>query len=388
MIAPSIALPTGPYDWHPERIPKSVYEARVDQARAMMRARTITHLVVHGNGFDHGALAWLTGFTPKLGPGYALIPAGGPPRLLFAGGPGMRPSAARLTWIADVVAIKGIGGDLGRWLGDHPQGARATLGLCEGRSMSLGDWLAVTGAAAAGEVAGMDVAIDALRRARTPLELGLIRRGAAILTTTAETLAAALAKDGIRTAALAAERHAYAEGAQDVRVRIGVRPWAPPVPLDASGGRAFGASGGRAFGTSDERPSGPVRVAIALRFAGYWADAQFVAGTVSNEARQSVRGEIAAWIERLRPGAGAADLAAGGAPASSCACIGIGLAPVEAPNPADGDRLAVGDVCTLALEIEATPGQRAVWSVMAAIGPAGPELLWAPPDTISPSRLD
>ena len=98
MMMPSIALPTGPYDWHPERTPRSVYEIRVAQFRTTMAERSVTHAVVHGNGFDHGALNWLTHFTPKLGPAYALVPAIGALRVLFAGGPGMKPSAQRLTW--------------------------------------------------------------------------------------------------------------------------------------------------------------------------------------------------------------------------------------------------------------------------------------------------
>ena len=75
--------------------------------REVMARRGVTHAVVHGNGFDHGALAWLTHFTPKLGPAYALVPATGPLRLLFAGGPGMKPSAQRLTWVEDVRALQG-----------------------------------------------------------------------------------------------------------------------------------------------------------------------------------------------------------------------------------------------------------------------------------------
>ncbi|MBN8899277.1 MAG: hypothetical protein J0H35_14055, partial [Rhodospirillales bacterium] len=90
---PSIALPTGPYDWHPERTPRSVFDARLANFRQAMARHGVTQAIVHGNGFDHAALHWLTHFTPKLGPAYALIPATGEPRLLFAGGPGMKPSA-------------------------------------------------------------------------------------------------------------------------------------------------------------------------------------------------------------------------------------------------------------------------------------------------------
>jgi hypothetical protein len=95
-MRPTVALPTGPFDWYPERIAQNTFEARLAALRFEMNRHGITHLVVHGNVFDHDALTWLTHFTPKLGPAYALVPAKGPLQLLFSGGPGMKPSAQRL----------------------------------------------------------------------------------------------------------------------------------------------------------------------------------------------------------------------------------------------------------------------------------------------------
>ena len=107
-VMPCIALPTGPYDLDPELFGPSLFERRLAVLRAAMAQCGATHAVVHGNGFDHDALSWLTYFTPKLGPAYALVPTSGTLRLLFSGGPGMKPSARKLTWVEDVVALRGV----------------------------------------------------------------------------------------------------------------------------------------------------------------------------------------------------------------------------------------------------------------------------------------
>ena len=106
MLMRNIALPTGPYDWHPERISREIYANRLSALQNILRARGLDGAIVTGSTFDDGALAWLTGFTPKLGPAFAIVPATTPPRLLFSGGPGMRPSAQKLTWLDDVVALR------------------------------------------------------------------------------------------------------------------------------------------------------------------------------------------------------------------------------------------------------------------------------------------
>jgi hypothetical protein len=96
------ALLTGPSDWDPALVPLSEFEARLAAARRMLAESGATALLVHGHSVEHGALAYLTGFVPKLGPALALVPRDGPIRILASGGPGMMSSAKLLTWIEDV----------------------------------------------------------------------------------------------------------------------------------------------------------------------------------------------------------------------------------------------------------------------------------------------
>ena len=262
MRMPSIALPTGPYDWRPDETPRAVFEQRVARRRGIMAARGISHCVVHGNCFDHASLLWLAHFTPKLGPAYLLVGPGDSLRMLFAGGPGMKPSAQALTWIADVAALRGIGKDDEAWLAQNPLGADARVGLVTGRAMLRGDWLAVE-RAAQGRIEVLDEAVDGPRDASEQNDHAALDASIAVLREAAQTLFTAAAQGGSkRDAVLTMERAAYGAGAQDMRIRMARRIWGAPVTLS----------------DDDIAITGPTPVVLAVRSAGRWSWGRFVVG--------------------------------------------------------------------------------------------------------------
>ena len=258
MTMPSIALPTGPYDWHAEALPRAVFDARLARFRDVMQRRGATHAVVHGNGFDHAALHWLTHFTPKLGPAYALVPRNGPLRMLFAGGPGMKPSAQRLTWVEDVVAVKSAGADVKRWLGEAKEDGAISLGLVEGRAMLLGDWRAMNEAAGVAaveldaDVGPLVESADRAQREATSRAQTVIAAAQRVLETVSRSAV------DLCAAIIEAERAAYAAGAEDVRVKAGRRAEGPPTALPDT---AMPIAGG-------------LRVIFAVRCGGQWAQAE------------------------------------------------------------------------------------------------------------------
>ncbi len=265
MRMPSIALPTGPYDWSPDQTPRAIFEQRVAVLRGIMAAQEISHCVVHGNCFDHASLLWLAHFTPKLGPAYLLVGPGESLRMLFAGGPGMKPSAQALTWIADVAALRGIEKDLQAWLAQNPMGADARIGLVTGRAMLRGDWLAVE-RAAQGRIEVLDEALDGPRAASERDDPAALEASIAVLREAAQTLFTAAAEGGSqRDAVLTMERAAYGAGAQDVRIRMARRIWGAPVTLP----------------DDDPEITGPMPVALAVRSAGRWSWGHFVVGPMA-----------------------------------------------------------------------------------------------------------
>src|ERR1700684_622383 len=96
------ALLTGPYDWDPALVPLAEFEARLVAVRRVLAERGATSLLVHGHSMEHGALSYLTGFVPRLGPAFVLVPSDGHLRILASGGAGMMTSAKLLTWVEDV----------------------------------------------------------------------------------------------------------------------------------------------------------------------------------------------------------------------------------------------------------------------------------------------
>jgi len=283
MMMPSIALPTGPYDWNEKVTSLATYEKRLARLRKVMAEQKLTHAIIHGNIFDHEALSWFSNFTPKLGLALMLVPFEGEPRLLFSGGPGMKLSAQRLTWISDVSALKGAGKDVADWLGAGVK----RVGLIAGASLLHGDWNSLL-KAAGGMVATLDQVFYAMRDA-SKSETVSIRKSAAVLEKVANHLHS-IASDGadLLDVVLDAERFAFKAGVQDIRLRVARRPWGRPVTLP------------------DERVvvEGPLPVALAVRVNGYWSYGDFVLGDVGSfgaqvKARMAASPATAAYANRV-----------------------------------------------------------------------------------------
>ena len=290
MMAPSIALPTGPYDLGSCGVARATFEARLDALRAVMRAEGLAHAVVYGNTFDHAALIWFANFTPKLGPALLLVPLQGAPRMLFAGGPGMKPSAQRLTWVEDVAALRGLGRELADWL---KEAKPARVGLVAPEAISFGDLRALeTGAG--GALVPLAPAME------PPIEA--VAASARLLQAVADH---AFAKTGVGqdllSLILSAERLAYGMGAQDLRWRVAREPWGRPVTLP----------------DHPQTIDGALPVSLAVRRGGYWASGDFVLGDIAACAAK-VRAQLegaqggAAYFNRVAwppPGAATGELA-------------------------------------------------------------------------------
>ncbi|HKT20774.1 MAG TPA: aminopeptidase P family N-terminal domain-containing protein, partial [Stellaceae bacterium] len=244
-------LLTGPYDWDERVLPLSEYDERLARVRAAMAQADASALIVHGHPGNYGAMAWLTGFTPKLGATLALVPREGKLRILAPGTPKMMDIAKRLTWVEDV-----------RPLGNAPKNVAAFVGEGTLATWAFGAlpqalYSGIAAAIAPRALLPLDHALDAVRRRKSPRELELMRGAARLLATATEAFAASLrAGKGVRSAALLAERAAIAAGAQDARAMASLSPGGVPLPLDAA---------------SDERVLDPANAGIAVQNHGYWA---------------------------------------------------------------------------------------------------------------------
>ncbi len=362
-------LLTGPYDWDPALTPQAEFDGRIAAVREVMRKHGLDGVFVGGTSPEHGALGYLTGFVPKLGPALAFIPAAGELRLAFSGGGAMQASAERLTYITKLHASRDPQQDCAGWIAEAG-GTRFGL---------WGDY-AITKAvrdnidrAVPWPVAVLDADLDLLRRRKSTGELALIRRACDVLAVTMRTLrSAAAAGAGVRSAALAAERACYAAGAQDVRMLLSARDGGMPQPL---------------IGAADPKAD-PLLACIAVRCAGYWAEGLATITAKSVAALPAAEAALDAMLKTARSGVAASQLAAVArrvlAGLENHAIMraislgnGIGMSREELPFLAgnSSEVLQEGDVCTIRAGVAALGGS-AIVSAMIRSGRDGAELLW------------
>jgi Xaa-Pro aminopeptidase len=368
MRALHTALLTGPYDWDPSLLPQIEFDARLAAVRQVMAKDGLTALLVHGMTLDHGGLVYLTGFTPKLGPAYALISPTGAPRLLPSGSGTMLPSAKRLTWVADLQPYSDIAKPLGAFLAEIAPGGGARVALWGEEAMTQRGYDAVVAAVAPhGTLLPMDETFDALRRRKSPVERAVLRRAAAIARQAADVFARKTAEgSGARTASLAAEAAAYAANAQDFRMLASARDGGPPWPFD----------------TPEDRRVDPLLAVVMVRLAGYWAETLVTVTARPGLALAEARDGLAVIVKAARAGATGAELtkAAGTVLRNGAAYPATALGNAIGLSLEEGviggkTRLEEGGVYVLRNGVTGPSGEVAAVSAMVAIGADGAEIL-------------
>jgi Xaa-Pro aminopeptidase len=365
-------LLTGPYDWDEALNPCSEFDTRIGAVRDILLTRSLDGLIVGGTSPEHGALGYLTGFAPKLGPALAFIPSEGELCIVFSGGGAMLSSAQRLTFIADVRAMR-----------DPQQEAAAWLRETKGTRFALwGDYAITSDLRRALDrvvpvpLVVLDGELDALRRRKSARERALIGRACDILGVTLRELrAAAINGNGVRTAAIAAERTAYAQGAQDVRMLVSMRDGGMPQPL---------------IGTYDPHVD-PLLACIAVRFAGYWAEGLATITAAQSATLAAADAALSAALQKVQPGVVCSELTK-----TACAAMpgfklhsfiaaslgnGVGLSREEAPFLAahDSSPLHEDDICTLRMGAYSVAADSAVVSALIRVGSGGAEVVWRSP---------
>ncbi len=338
-------LLTGPYDWDEQKLPRSEFAARLERVRAAMSRAGAAALIVHGDPRNYGALAYLTGFTPKLGATLALVLPEGPLHIFAPGTPKMMDIAKRLTWVEDVTPIGNAPKRTAESLGDGK-----TLATWAFDTLPQSIYNDIVKAIAPRALMPLDAELDPMRRRKSPCELALMRDAARFLTAATDAFAANIRTGhGARSAGLAAERAAIAAGAQDARAMTSLSAGGAPLPLDAA---------------SDDRTLDPVNVGIAVQNHGYWASGYV---TVSSDPAASAKARNA-LANALAAAKGGAKLP-GGIVANA---IGIEL------EEASGASLEAGEV--YAVTSKATEGGTTAYaSALIAVTENGCETLWQGP---------
>lgn len=283
MLTYTSALLAGPYDWLSERIPPGEFERRIDAVRAILHARGIAGMILHGRSIDYAAMAYLTGFVPKLNAAFALMGRDGQIRILFSGGASMAESAKRLTFVEDVRGLTDLTANVATWC-EEQQFEAQDIALWDGSALSKDHHNQLMDGLGTNRLIEFNDQLDPLRRSKSAVERSAIAKAAIIVSACfAAAEQASKSGDDVRAISLAAEHAGYQLGAQDVRIRISITDQGypnivPDMPTHAK--------------------QDSFNIYAAARVFGYWAQAATTLGA-GTLLRQRAHDVIAAYIDAL-----------------------------------------------------------------------------------------
>lgn len=376
MLTMHSTLLVGPYDWTPERIPKEEFTDRIQVFWGRIADATCAAAVVYGDSRNHAEMAYLSNFTPKLGPALMLIPRNGEPTLLASGAPNMLAAARRLTWVERTQPLGDAGKTVSQWIKESMSpGTRPRAALINGDAMRSVLHRPL------GEAFGREnplvdetSALRALMRYKRPAEIPIIHEACGILGAATSALKETqLSGVGVTAALLAGERVAYDSGVQDVRVLFSL-----------DGGRTL-----RPFEAPIDRTVKALQAYLAIRHAGYWVEGFVVTAALNNPALDRASDALKAVIAMAKPGVPCRDLTRVAVqtirPFSEHAMTrgnlgnSMGLFVEEEPRLLADSSESLEAGCVYSLRVGASDGQRhhALVSAMISIHPQGTDVLWS-----------
>ena len=245
----------GSYSWNEDLVPRDEFNIRHTKMRKLLEENGWHSAFVYGDAREHGWLAWLTNYIPRMRWALALFSLDRDPLLLVSMSSRDVPAMRRMTWLTDVRT----GWEwkwFDSWVESANAGRSATIGfdfmsavLFNSIRKSVSDKLVLENA---------DRAFAPLRNIHRPREIALIKKSASICSAAAERMLEAY--DGgadVERATLAGERLARGMAAQDVRTLV-----------SRNGGLTLEPFRGK----FDDRPK-QLLAYIGVKYLGYWSEA-------------------------------------------------------------------------------------------------------------------
>ena len=289
-MQPSIML--GSYVWAQDRLPIDEFQLRLEEVRFHMSRNGWKGLLIYGDAREHGALAYLSNFIPRMRWGMALLALDGDPRLLCSMSTRDLPAMQTMTWIRDVRSgwewSKSFDSWFERFGGQSVAFGtvgfdRMTPALYQSVGSSLGDRLVLEHA---------DDLVKLPPGGKRPRELSMIRHACTVLDASAKAFVESWRQSGAtERAALDAERVARGMAAQDVRTLVSLDGGQTLVP----------------FQGQFEAATVPLVGYIAVKVLGYWADGFVTAAAHEIPAARQAEAALDSLLAAVRPGLAAGD---------------------------------------------------------------------------------
>ncbi|MGE5817764.1 MAG: M24 family metallopeptidase [Deltaproteobacteria bacterium] len=167
--------------WDKTRMPEHELRQRIDQVRTGMKERNVDLLLVYGDSWKFGHLAYVSHFIPKNRGALAVIPLEGEPALVIQEPSRNNPFSSTLTWIKETHSVGKFVQGLSEALktrGLKPK--RVGLATVE-EQLNIREWRELEKLLENVEWVNMGDYLSSLRLVKSPVELALLREATAIL---------------------------------------------------------------------------------------------------------------------------------------------------------------------------------------------------------------
>jgi Xaa-Pro aminopeptidase len=245
--------------WDQTRMPERELRGRIGAVRAGMKERNVDLLLVYGDSWKFGHLAYVSHFIPKNRGALAVIPLEGEPALVIQEPSRNNPFSSTLTWIRETHSVGKLTQGLNAALKARSlKPKRVGLATVE-EQLNIREWRELDTLLESAERIDMSAYLSSLRLLKSPVELSLIKEATGILE---QALAhfEKIAQPGQKEYQIMAEleREARRRGVEDFRLLL-ARSSAPKVGLRPAADLAL-------------QKGEAVLVLIAASYQRYWAE--------------------------------------------------------------------------------------------------------------------
>ncbi len=245
--------------WDQKRIGEDEFRRRLDHVREGMKDRGIDLLLVYGDSWRFGHLAFVSHFLPKNRGALAVIPLQGEPALVVQEPSRNNPFSSTLTWIQEVHSVGKFAQGVGEALKTRgPKPKRVGLAAVE-EQFNIREWRELAALLDGAEFQNCSAFLASLRLVKSPSELALLKETSRILERSLAVVKSA-AKAGQKEFEITAliEREARRQGVEDFRLLL-ARSGDPGIGL-------------RPAGDATLKKGEAVLVLAAASYQRYWAE--------------------------------------------------------------------------------------------------------------------
>jgi Xaa-Pro aminopeptidase len=245
--------------WDRARLPENEFHRRLGAVRAGMKERGADLLLVYGDSWKYGNLAYVSHFIPKNRGALAVIPMEGEPALVIQEPSRNNPFSSTLTWIQEVHSVGKFAQGVGEAIKVRGLKPKRLGVVSVEQQLNIREWRELGKLFEGVEWRDLGDYFNTLRRVKSDVELALLRQTIRIL----EEALALFRKNGApgqKEYEIAAEieRAARRQGVEDFRLLL-ARSGQPEIGL-------------RPAGDSPLKKGEAILVLVAASYQRYWAE--------------------------------------------------------------------------------------------------------------------